>query len=188
MLGPSSRYLCAIALLVVVGITACGAQGTPAQQAASLVTKGLEAQLAGDLSTAQNDYQQAIQLDNSNKYAHYDLGTIYDKQGNHAQAIQEYHTTLGLDPNFVDALFNLAVDTAASDPQSAENLYRKVLALQPTWASAWLNLGFVLMTEGRDGEARAAWARATTLDPSLASHIPSSTPSPSASSSPSPTH
>jgi tetratricopeptide (TPR) repeat protein len=182
------RYLCALTLLPLLAVAACGATGTPTQQAATLVTKGLEAQLAGDFSTAQSDYQQAIQLDHSNKYAHYDLGTIYDKQGNKTQAIQEYQTTLGLDPNFADALFNLAVDTAVADPPGAETLYKKVLALQPTWAAAWLNLGFVLVGEGKEGEGRAAWARATSLDPTLASRIPNASPSASASPSPTPTH
>jgi tetratricopeptide (TPR) repeat protein len=193
MLHLWPRHLCALALLPLLGVAACGAAGTPAQQATTLVTKGLEAQLSGDLSTAQNDYQQATQLDNSNKYAHYDLGTIYGRQGNTAQAIQEYQTTLGLDPNFVDALFNVAVATATSDPPGAEQLYRKVVSLQPTYASAWLNLGFVLMSEGRGDEAKADWAKATSLDPSLASRIPSPTPSASpsasaASPSPRPTH
>lgn len=185
MLHLSQRFVCVCALLplTLLGAAACGgSQGTPAQQAAALVTKGLEAQLAGDLSTAQSDYQQATQLDHTNKFAYYDLGTVYDKQGNRVQAIQDYQTTLVIDPNFVDALFNVAVDTTASNPSGAEQLYRKVISLQPTLASAWLNLGFVLMSEGNAVEARADWAKAVSLDPSVASRIPSPSPSPSAKS------
>lgn len=183
MLHPSQRFVCACALvpLTVLGVAACGGssgQGTPAQQAAALVTKGLEAQLAGDLSTAKSDYQQATQLDHTNKYAYYDLGTVYDKLGDKVQAIQDYQTTLVIDPNFVDALFNLAVDTTASNPPGAEQLYRKVISLQPKLASAWLNLGFVLMSEGNSAGAQAAWAKAVSLDPSVASRIPSPSPSP----------
>jgi tetratricopeptide (TPR) repeat protein len=185
MLHLWRRSLCAVALLPLLGVAACGAAATPAQQATNLVNKGLEAQLAGDLSTAQNDYQQATQLDNSNKLAHYDLGTIYGLQGRTAQAIQEYHTTLSLDPNFVRALYNLAVATTASDPAGAEQLYRKVISVQPTDASAWLNLGFILKSEGKSDEATTDWAKATSLDPTLASRIP--TPTPSASASPTPT-
>jgi tetratricopeptide (TPR) repeat protein len=186
MLHLWPRYLCAVALLPLLGVAACGSAATPAQQATNLVNKGLEAQLASDLGTAQSDYQQAIQLDNSNKLAHYDLGTIYGLQGRTAQAIQEYRTTLSLDPNFVRALYNLAVATTASDPAGAEQLYRKVISVQPTDASAWLNLGFILISEGKADEAKADWAKATSLDPTLASRIPTSTPSGSASS-PSPT-
>jgi tetratricopeptide (TPR) repeat protein len=189
MLHVSQRFVCACALvpLTLLGVAACGAgQGTPAQQAAALVTKGLEAQLAGDLASAQSDYEQATQLDHTNKYAYYDLGTVYDKQGNKVQAIQDYQTTLVIDPNFVDALFNLAVDTTASDPSGAERLYRKVIALQPTLASGWLNLGFVLLSEGNGAGARSAWAKAVSLDPTVASRIPSPSPSASATS-PTPT-
>lgn len=183
MLHLPQRFVsaCTLLPLTLLGVAACGgSQGTPAQQAAALVTKGLEAQLAGDLSTAQSDYQQATQLDHTNKFAYYDLGTVYDKQGNRVQAIQDYQTALEIDPNFVDALFNLGVDTTASDPVSAEQLYLKVLSLQPRFADAWLNLGFILQSEGNGSQARTDWAKAVSIDPSLASRIPSPPPSPSA--------
>jgi tetratricopeptide (TPR) repeat protein len=191
MLHPSQRFVCACALVPVtlLGVAACGGSGgsgTPAQQAAALVTKGLEAQLAGDLATAQSDYQQATQLDHTNKFAYYDLGTVYDKQGNKAQAILDYQTVFQIDPNFVDALFNLGVDTTASDPVSAEQLYLKVVRLQPTFAAAWLNLGFILQSTGNLNQAKADWAKAVSLDPSLRSRIPTPSPSPTATS-PTPT-
>jgi Tfp pilus assembly protein PilF len=191
MRGFRKRYLVAFALwpLALIGLAACGLpppqQGTQAQRAATLVTQGLTAQLSNSLSVAENDYRQAIQLDPSDKFAHYDLGTIYDQQGNHTEAVQEYQTTLVIDPNFVNALFNLAVDTASSDPPSAEQLYRKVVSLQPSWAGAWLNLGFVLQSEGKGAEARVEWAKAVSLDPTLASRIPSTAPA--ATPSPTPT-
>jgi hypothetical protein len=186
----STVSLCPAGTIVV---TWAGIQG-PYQpqseaQAATLVTQGLQAQLPGDLATAENDYRQAVQLDQRNKFAHYYLGTIYDQQGNHAQAVQEYQTTLVIDPNFIAGLFNLAVDTASSDPPSAEQLYRRVVSLQPSWASAWLNLGFVLQSEGKGDEARVDWAKAVSLDPSLASRIATPVPSPTPSgarASPSP--
>jgi Flp pilus assembly protein TadD len=145
-------------------------------QAADLVTQGLKAQLSGDLTTAENDYREAVQLDQNNTLAHYDLGTIYDQQGKQAEAVREYQVTLTVDPNFAQALFNLGVDTANSDPQGAEVLYRKVVSLQPNWATAWLNLGFALQSEGKVAEAKADWAKAISIDPSLASRIPSSGP------------
>jgi Tfp pilus assembly protein PilF len=165
---------------VLVGVAACGSpHATPAQAATTLVTQGLKAQLSGDLATAASDYQQAIHLDGSSMVAHYDLGTVYDKQGNTMKAVAEYRATLVIAPNFSDALFNLAVDTTGSDPVGAAQLYFKVLSLQPTFAAAWLNVGFILQSEGKTGEARADWAKAAALDPSLAARVPS--PAPSAS-------
>jgi protein O-GlcNAc transferase len=164
---------------VLVGMAACGAQSTPAQTATTLVTQGLKAQLSGDLATAASDYQQAIHLDGSNMVAHYDLGTVYDQQQSTSQAVSQYEAALVIAPTFPDALFNLAVDTAGANPQSAAVLYSKVVSLQPTFAAAWLNLGFALMTQGQTADAQADWAKAIALDPALASRLPKATPSPS---------
>jgi tetratricopeptide (TPR) repeat protein len=173
---------------VLVVVAACGSSSaTPAQGAAALVTQGLKAQLSGDLATAASDYQQAIHLDGSSMVAHYDLGTVYDEQRNSAQAITEYQAALVIDPTFPDALFNLAVDTAGTNPQSASVLYSRVVSLQPNYAAAWLNLGFALMTQGDGVQARKDWAKAIALDPTLASRLPKTTPTPATTPSPSPT-
>jgi Tfp pilus assembly protein PilF len=84
-------------------------------------------------------------------------------------------------------VFNLAVDTAKSDPSTAEQLYFKVIAQQPTFAAAWLNLGFILQSQGQTAQAKADWAKAIALDSSLASRIPSPSPSAAAGAQPSPT-
>ncbi len=157
-----------IVAMLAIGLAACGTPTT----AASLVTQGLKAQLAGDESTAESTYQQAIRLDPNNAVAHYDLGTVYDRQGSRALAVTEYTKTLVIDPTFTDALFNLAVDTATSDPSGAQKLYQRVLAEDPGFAAAWLNVGFILRSEGKIAEARADWARAVALDASLKSHVP----------------
>ena len=138
--------------------------------------------MAGDVSTAESTYQQAIKLDPNNAVAHYNLGTVYDRQGNTSQAVTEYTATLVISPTFTDALFNLGVDTATSDPAGAQRLYLRVLALQPTFAAAWLNLGFIVQGEGNLAEARTDWAKAVALDATLASHVP--TPAPTAVTKP----
>lgn len=168
--------------LFVIGIAACGAQPT----ATNLVTDGLKAQLAGNLSTAATEYQKAIQLDSNTMVAHYDLGTVYDQQGDKTLAVEEYRAALVIQPNFTDALFNLAVDTTGSDPVTARQLYLKVLSLQPNYAAAWLNVGFILESEGKGDEAKADWAKAVVLDPSLASHVPSPAPAAVGSGTPLP--
>jgi tetratricopeptide (TPR) repeat protein len=156
-----------------IGVAACGSPPT----ATSLVAQGLRAQLSGNVSTAENEYEQAIKLDRNNVIAHYDLGTVYDKQGSTARAVGEYRAALVIDPTFADALFNLAVDTTSADPHEAAQLYLKVLSLQPTYAAAWLNVGFILRSEGKAGEARPDWAQAVVLDPSLAARVPTATQS-----------
>ena len=189
MIALRKQGLAALALGPVLGvIAACGSSpATPAQGAATLVTQGLKAQLSGELATAASDYQQAIHLDGSSMVAHYDLGTVYDQQRNSAQAITEYQAALVIDPTFPDALFNLAVDTAGTNPQSASVLYSRVVSLQPNYAAAWLNLGFALMTQGDGVQAEKDWAKAIALDPTLASRLPKTTPAPITTPSPSPT-
>jgi tetratricopeptide (TPR) repeat protein len=167
-----TKPLALAAALLTIGVAACGTPPT----AQSLVSQGLKAQLAGDESTAESTYQQAIKLDPNNAVAHYNLGTVYDRQGNTSQAVTEYTATLVISPSFTDALFNLAVDTATSDPAGAQRLYLRVLALQPTFAAAWLNLGFIVRDEGKLAEAKTDWAKAVALDASLASHVPTPAP------------
>jgi Flp pilus assembly protein TadD len=189
VIALGKKGLAALALgPVLVVIAGCGtAHTTPAQAATTLVTQGLKAQLSGDLATAASEYQQAIHLDGSNMVAHYDLGTVYDQQRSSAQAITEYQAALVIDPTFPDALFNLAVDTAGTNPQSASVLYSRVVSLQPNYAAAWLNLGFALMTQGDGVQAKADWAKAIALDPTLASRLPKTTPTPATTPSPTPT-
>lgn len=173
------------ALVLALAVITLGACGTP-PSATSLVSQGLKAQLAGDASTAESTYQQAIKLDPNNTVAHYDLGTVYDHQGNTTQAVAQYTATLVIDPTFTDALFNLAVDTARAQPARAELLYLKVLTLQPGFAAAWLNVGFILQGQGKVALAKADWAKAVSLDPSLAARIPKIPPGASGGN-PSPT-
>ncbi|MGD0193880.1 MAG: tetratricopeptide repeat protein [Candidatus Dormibacteria bacterium] len=175
MTSANTRRIGVLATSVLVlGFAACGSPPT----AASLVSAGLKAQLAGDDSTAESTYQQAIKLDPDNAVAHYDLGTVYDRQGNKSQAESQYTATLVIQPTFTDALFNLADDTASSDPTNAATLYAQVLTLQPSFAAAWLNLGFILEGEGHTAEAKADWAKAVALEASLASRIPTPSPDP----------
>ncbi len=172
-----------VALVLGLLATLLAACGTP-PTATTLVALGLEAQLAGDLTTAQDNYQQAIKLDANSAVAHYDLGTVYDRHGKTSLAVGEYTAAVVIDPTFTDALFNLAVGTAPTNPSSAKELYLKVVSEQSGFAAAWLNLGFILQTEGNASGARADWSKAVVIDPSLASRIPHSpavsTPAPKA--------
>ncbi len=191
MIGFAKQAISACALSsALIGLAACGPSATPSQNATTLVTQGLKAQLGGDRVTAARDYQDAIRADQYNAVAHYDLGTVDDLQGNTVGAVEQYTAAIDISPSFADALFNLAVDTSGASPANAKQLYLKVVSLQPAFAAAWLNLGFVSQREGSMDEARADWARAVSLDRALASRLPAPAPSASASgggrSSPSP--
>ena len=176
-----AKALTAVALLALA-ITACNSPTTKsdAQQAADALNAGLKAQAAGNTAEATNDYNTVLAHDSKNKFAYYNLGLIDQQAGRAASAEKNYRSALTVDPEFVSALFNLAILRTAPSPNEAADLYRHVISIQPNYADAHLNLGFVLQTLGRKDEATAEWVKAVTLNPQAASRLPAGAlPSPS---------
>jgi tetratricopeptide (TPR) repeat protein len=173
-----------VLILGLLGGTGCGHKKTEAQLANDLVNMGLAAQKAGNLSGALAKYREALTHDPRNKFAYFDIGTIDQAQGRIVSAESQYQLALRIDPDFESALFNLAiVETSLKNLSEAETLYRHVIEVDAKAATAYLNLGFLLKMEGKTMEGDAALARAIQLDPTLASRIPTGTPSPSPSPS-----
>ncbi|MBV8949383.1 MAG: tetratricopeptide repeat protein [Actinobacteria bacterium] len=107
--------------------------------------------------------------DPSNKYAYYNLGLIAQTQQHSAEAETNYRRALSIYPNFVPALFNLAIlrTNAKADAEAVE-LYQRIIAIDDRQAGAHLNLGFVLRGMGQADAGNVQIARALELDPSLA--------------------
>lgn len=174
----NTRY--AIGLLAVVTVLALAAAGIvnlttsqpDAEQAAADVSAGLTAQSQGHLDDAIEDYRQALAHEPRDTVAYYDLGTVQSTQGDLSLAVQDYDAALQFNGNYAPALYNLALLLTPSDPTEAVSLYQRVTQVSPEDATAYLNLGFVLHTLGRDGDARTAFAAAVRIDPTLASRIP----------------
>ena len=145
------------------------------ENAAIDVKPGSTAQAAGRHTEAANDYQDAITHDTHNKSAYYDLGLVQQLQGQAVSAEQNYRAALQIDPNFVPALYNLAILRTTPSPAEAEQLYRHVTSLQPNYAAAHLNLGFLLRAAGNTAEGNRELSTAVSLDPALASRIPPGT-------------
>ena len=53
-------------------------------------------------------YRQLLKEDPDNGRLHYSLGIVYAKQGRYDLAIEQYTNSLFIEPDFKDALFNLA--------------------------------------------------------------------------------
>jgi superkiller protein 3 len=142
----------------------------------ALLAAGLAAQKSGDITTATVDYQKVISLAPSSTtaaFANYDLGVIAQVDQNNSTAAESYYrAALAVNPNFVNALYNLAILVTSSDPLNAENYYQQVISLDPSNADAHLNLGFVYNSQGQKALARAQFNKAIALQPSLASRIP----------------
>jgi Tfp pilus assembly protein PilF len=77
----------------VVAVVACGCSGgsSPVAQSKTdaLLTAGLAAQQHGDLSTAKRDYQQVLNDEPGNVYAHFNLGVIAQNDSQSAAALGE---------------------------------------------------------------------------------------------------
>ena len=164
-----------ISLAALAACLACGsspASTDSSQSESQLLAAGLQAQTAGQYSVATTDYQQVLKDDPRNKYAYYDLGLIYQTEGNSAQAESNYRAALAIDPNFQNAIFNLATVRTSQAQQEAMQLYQHVVQLNPSWAEAHLNLGFVLIQLGQKAQGKAELAIAVKLKPELISRIP----------------
>src|SRR5690242_18089119 len=114
-----------VATMLLIGtMAACGSSstggsggsGSASEQAATLVAKGLQDYIAGNIQLANSEFQQAANLDPKNKYAWYNLGVIAQYNKDTKTATADYNRSLALDPNFESVLYNLGVlRYAASD-------------------------------------------------------------------------
>jgi hypothetical protein len=136
-----------------------------------LVARGIESEKSGDIASAFDYYQAAMARDPGNKYAHFDAGHVDQMRGQADRAESEYKTALQSDPNFVAALYNLAVLTADADPAAAMDLYRSVLTQQPDDPAANFNLGVLLCRTG-DASGKDLIRKAISLKPELGQDVP----------------
>lgn len=175
-------------MALVAALAGCGNGSSPEERAAERLDEALTAHAEGRIDEAVEGYENVLEDDPGNQYAHYNLGLVHQQAGRSAEAENEYRAAIRTDPNFASALFNLAILRTESDPDEAEELYRTVLTVQPENASAHLNLGFLLIEQGEDDEGQQELDEAVELDPSLASRIPEEEPEePEAVPDPAPT-
>jgi tetratricopeptide (TPR) repeat protein len=126
----------------------------------------------GNSNAAEQLFQQAIRRDPSLPTGHYDLGVVYEEQGQSSQALRQYQIAIRANPRFVSALYNEAVIIASRNPQQAISLYHRVIAIQPRSPSAFFNLG-LLEAKANDGtQALRDLREAVRLNPALSSKVP----------------
>jgi len=90
-------------------------------------------------------------VDRASGYAqpHFRLGIIYAERGMTEEAIAEYETAIGLDPDYPKSYLNLgAVLTEAGRTDEAMAAFREALRLDPAYASARINLAMLLERSG----------------------------------------
>ena len=153
--------------------------GTPSSSAplpfATLIRAGITLSARGDVNGALQLFEQAVKSNPASPLGYYNLGVVYQHEGETVQAVTNYNHALYEDPSYVPALYNKALVYASSDPQRAMRLYRKIVALKPQSSTALLNLGLLeIVASGMKAQGVTDLRKAVQLDPSLLGSIPAS--------------
>ena len=171
--------LAVLALLSVLVVTGCGGDDADKEPSAAsssaglsaadtLVQAGLQQLDAGDDAKAGATFENVLELDPGNVYAHYNLGLLAQDAGDDARATKQYDAALETDPDFTSALYNKGIVLEGDDLEAAVDLYRRALAVDPDLAAAHMRLGFALLHLGKTDEAEKHLSTGVELDPSMA--------------------
>jgi Tfp pilus assembly protein PilF len=170
--------LAVLALLSILAVTGCsGDSEGPASSATSsaspsaadtLVQTALKQLDKGDDAKAKATFENVLELDPDNVFAHYNLGLLAQEAGDDAIAIKQYDAALKTDPKFTSAIYNKGIVMENDDLEAAVKLYRRALAIDPDLAAAHMRLGFALLHLGETDEAEEHLTAGVKLDPSMA--------------------
>lgn len=148
------------------------AEGSSGGSSASdLLQQGLAAHAQGDLEEAEDLYEQVLEQEPRNAFAHYNLGVIDQTRNEPKTAEERYRDALAIAPDMSVAAYNLAIlRTQGGSYDEAVELYKQVLRRKPD-AAAHFNLGLLLKQLHRDKEADSELRAAAKLDPALAQRV-----------------
>jgi tetratricopeptide (TPR) repeat protein len=142
-----------------------GEKTEPTSTSYQAFLQGLAAEESSDLRIAESCYRKAIELDPSLAAAHTNLGNLWYRRGQHAEARASYERALDLDPLQPEARFNLGnLLGEIGETELAIAELKQVVARAPEFADAHYNLGLLLARVGGVAQARQHLSRYLTLD------------------------
>src|SRR3954451_12409147 len=121
----------AITAAFALGATGCSAEGVeppesvgesatteslPTSDAEAALDAGLKAYAYGDLTTARERYKATLELDPTNKVAHFNLALINQRRGHNKPAARNLRAALSTDPHYEPALMSVALLRVRSAP------------------------------------------------------------------------
>jgi Flp pilus assembly protein TadD len=125
--------------------------------------------MTGDKERARQEFDHAITLapnDWQTADAHNYRGLIYQQEGRHQEAFQEFSRAIELNRRSPHAYVNLATTLQAlGRMDDARKALESALVLDPRQASAHVNLGNMLFNAGDLANAREHYLRALALNP-----------------------
>ena len=123
-----------------------------------------------DYANAESLLKKVTERDPANYRAWFDLGFVYNAQGQTDTSIAAYRKSVAAKPDLFESNLNLGLMLAKNNQPDAEPFLRAATKLKPTdhveegQARAWLSLGHVLESTHPD-EALAAFQQAAKLQP-----------------------
>jgi tetratricopeptide (TPR) repeat protein len=134
------------------------------------LTKAESAIEKKDYATAEPLLKKIVAAAPANYLAWFDLGFVYNAQGDALQSIEAYRKSVAAKPDVFESNLNLGLMLAKGGQPEAEKYLRAATSLKPashieeSQARAWTSLGHVL--EGSNpGEAISAYQKASALQP-----------------------
>ena len=144
-----------------------GAQGSGRDDSAktnALLARAKKAFEEGDNTLAVELFDEFVSLVPVHADALNALGVALFNLGRYQEAEQRYREAIDVNPEYANALVNLAALHQA-EPQEAEPLLRRVLKINPKYPGAHAMLGIMLLSSGDDHGAKVALRKALKVSP-----------------------
>lgn len=134
------------------------------------VSAGIECSELGELAYAEDILQAMCDRWPDSVYPPLNLGVVFQKLGEHKQAIEYFDSALRIEEGFSHALLERARSLRDLDElEDASRAYRKYLDAEPDDAWEWVSLGIVESEREEFGSALKAYDRARRVDPACIS-------------------
>jgi Flp pilus assembly protein TadD len=172
------RCLIAIALVITPAITVIAqSTGTTVRHHKVAINSSSPELAQAESDIEKKDYATAgpllkkvVDADPANYQAWFDLGFVYNAQGNPAESIAAYRKSVAAKPDVFESNLNLGLMLVKAGQPDAEQFLRTATTLKPTanvaegQERAWISLGHVLEGSKPD-DAITAYHKAAALQP-----------------------
>jgi tetratricopeptide (TPR) repeat protein len=153
-------------VLIFMSLMLCSCSGDPQNAKVKYLAAGQNYMKKGQYGDATIEFRNALRLDPRFVEAYYQLAQADAAQHTWSGAYAALEKTIELDPNRLDARLDRGrLYLAAKEFGKAEEDANLILKQDPKDLGAYQLLGAALVSEGKPGQALAAFSKATELQP-----------------------
>jgi tetratricopeptide (TPR) repeat protein len=121
----------------------------PADQAGKLNVDAIKAEIAKDLTLAEDNFKKSIGLYNNYGPALYDLSVVYDRQGKIPEAIKQFEKLQAANPNDPSIVFQLGLLYYRNNQKdNAFQAWQRAVVLFPNYSNARWYLSLIYEERG----------------------------------------